>query len=138
MSGAAGYMVIGATVMWVIHAIKIVSYNMFAKNMAYNTRIQYFTKSLEKDAAYYDEHPPTEMASKIAREMNSVENAFGDKFSMIWQGVFSTMFGLGFAFTFGWFLTLLLFAAFPIIGGAFFGYMKSIQGGAQLEMKAYA
>jgi len=83
MAGASKWMVVGALGAWFVTFVRITSFNVFAKNVAHQTRVAYFTACLEKDAAYYDEHPPTEMASKISQEMSSLESGIGDKFSII-------------------------------------------------------
>jgi hypothetical protein len=46
----------------------IIFWAAFADGIAFKLRIEYFRKSLEKDAAFYDENIPTAMASRISKE----------------------------------------------------------------------
>jgi hypothetical protein len=46
--------------------------SIFAENICYKIRIEYFKQVLEKDAAWFDENNPTEMASKISKEVTTI------------------------------------------------------------------
>jgi hypothetical protein len=45
---------------------------VFAENIAFKIRIEYFKSCLEKDAAFYDDNNPTEMSSKISKEVSAI------------------------------------------------------------------
>lgn len=45
---------------------------LFSENIAFKTKIRYFTTCLEKDAAFYDENVPTTMASRISKECSAI------------------------------------------------------------------
>jgi hypothetical protein len=47
-------------------------FSIFAENIAYKIRIDYFRSCLAKDAAFYDDNNPTEMASKISKEVSAI------------------------------------------------------------------
>lgn len=61
-------MIVGA-VMGVASWLQVTLWATFAARIAYKTRMTYFAKTLELDAAYYDENNPNEMSAKIAKEV---------------------------------------------------------------------
>lgn len=65
-------MAVIGVIAWVFSWIQIAFFSVFAENIAFKARVKYFQKALEKDAAYYDEHNPTEMASKISKEISAM------------------------------------------------------------------
>lgn len=75
----------------------------------------YFEKCLEKDTKFYDEHSPTEMASRISKECSAISRGLGEKVGNTITAIASFIFGFGFAFYWGWLLTCILLAGFPII-----------------------
>jgi len=64
-------------VTWVFAWLQTSSWMIVATNVAYKTRIAYFAKCLERDAAFYDKNPPSEMPSKIAKECSAIEQGCG-------------------------------------------------------------
>lgn len=95
----------------------------FAENVGHRTQINYFRQCLEKDAYFYDQQNPTEMASKIAKEMTAMKKGLGSKVGNIGMGVFSFIFGIGFSFYWGWLMTLILMGFMPvmIVSGSLLG-----------------
>ena len=65
-------------------------------------------KCIEKDAEYYDQNNPTEMAARIVKETAAIQRAIGEKFGNIVMSIASFFLGYAFAFYWGWKLTLLL------------------------------
>ena len=53
---------------WAVSWLQVSCYAIFAGQIAYNTRIHYFEKCLEKDATFYDTNNPNEMSAKISKE----------------------------------------------------------------------
>lgn len=95
-------------------------------------------KCIEKDAQYYDLNNPTEMAARIAKETAAIQRAIGEKFGNIVMSAASFFLGYAFAFYWGWKLTLILLACFPVMmcTGTVLGV--SLQGGMIEQLKAYA
>ena len=58
---------------------------LFAERIGFKLKLHYFKCCLEKDAAYYDEHNPTEMASRIAKEVSAMQRAIGEKFGNLYK-----------------------------------------------------
>jgi ABC-type multidrug transport system fused ATPase/permease subunit len=112
-------------------------WSMFAENIAYKTRIEYFRRCLEKDAAFYDENVPTAMASKISKETTAVQRGLGEKVATTLQHMSTFLVGYAFAFTYGWRYTCWLVVAIPVMAsvGALIGAVMS-QGMFE-SMRAY-
>ena len=70
---------------------------------------------MEKDAEWFDDHNPTEMASKIAKETITIFRGSGEKVGMLCCATSGFFLGFVFAFFWGWFYTLILFGMAPII-----------------------
>jgi len=64
-------------VTWIFAWLQTSAWMIVATNVAYKTRIAYFAKCLERDAAFYDENIPSEMPSKIAKECSAIEQGCG-------------------------------------------------------------
>lgn len=113
----AEYMVYMGLFAGTCSSLFIYSLSLFAVNISHKMRIDYFRKSLEKDASYYDEHNPNEVSANIARQIQSIQKGSGDKIGLVVYGVMGFFFGLGVAFYFGWLLSTILLAALPVMGG---------------------
>ena len=99
----------------IFSGLQITLWSIFAQRIAEKTRIAYFRACLHKDAAYYDEHSPAELASKISKEVQVIQRGLGEKPGQILMSVFGFLFGFTFAFYWGWVFTLILLAAFPFL-----------------------
>lgn len=93
---------------------------------------------MRKDAAYYDEHNPTEMASKIAKETAAIQRGTGEKLGNIIMAFTSFLLGFAFAFLWGWLLTCILLAGFPVMAVMGTGMAYAMQDGFKESMRAYA
>lgn len=58
---------------------------------------------------------PTELTSKIGKEMLSVQRALGEKMGMILMTIGMTLSGMGIALAKGWSFSLVILAVFPFI-----------------------
>ena len=114
---------------WLVSWFQITNCALFAERVAFKLKIDYFKSCLEKDAAYYDEHDPTEMTSRISKEVSAIQRGIGEKFGGIIFSVSGFITGYIFAFMWGWILSLILFGGFPVMicTGAVLGI--SVQGG---------
>jgi len=57
---------------FVFGCVMVSVWNNFAEVISFKTRILYFTKCLERDAPFYDEHSAAEMSTKISREVSAI------------------------------------------------------------------
>jgi ATP-binding cassette subfamily B (MDR/TAP) protein 1 len=125
-------------VIWLMSLLMIALSEMYAERLAFTLKIEYFRKCLEKNAAWYDEHNPTEMAAKISKEISAIQRGNGQKVSSYITGIAGFVFGIGLSFYYGWKLTLILMGSMPIL--SIIGMMMgaAMVGGTAEEMKAYA
>ena len=113
-------------------------FDLFAESISFKTKIMYFEKSLEKDATFYDQNNPTEMASRISKECSAIARGLGEKVGHTVYAIASFFFGFAFAFYWGWLLTCILLAGFPIFIGSGISLGVSLQSGFIEAMKSYA
>ncbi len=90
------------------------------------------------DAAFFDEHNQTEMASKIAKECGAIQRGAGEKIGNVFVSLVCFFSSFGFAFIWGWELTLILLLALPVLGGAGGGFAAALTAGKAQEMRVYA
>ena len=114
---------------WLSSCLQIAFMALFAERVAFKVKLDYFKKCIEKDADYYDQNNPTEMAARISKETAAIQRGIGEKFGNIIMSVSSFFLGYAFAFYWGWKLTLILLACFPVMmcTGTVLGI--SVQGG---------
>lgn len=66
------------------------------------------------------------------------QGALSDKIPLVLYVIAMAISGLIIAFVKGWLLTLVLFAAFPVIIGSMYLYMYNVQNKGKKEQKSYA
>ena len=57
---------------WVMSWFQISFSALYAERVAFKVRMEYFRRCIEKDADFYDTHNPTEMASRITKEVSAI------------------------------------------------------------------
>lgn len=112
--------------------------SVYSESVAYKLKVEYFEKALSKDACFYDEQNPTEMASKINKEASAVRRGTSEKIGNIMMSISAFILGYAFAFFYGWKYSLILLAGLPFIGGAGALFGLSMESGTLEQMKAYA
>ena len=110
----------------------------FANRLSFKVKIAYFRSCLEKDAAYYDEFPPTEMPAKIVKETEQIRAGMGDKIGMCFQACSMLCAGFAIAFIMGPQLAGWLMLFFPVFGILGLCFWLSLAGGLREMMKTYA
>ena len=131
-------MVIFSFFIWLASLIQIASLAFFAERISHKAKIFYFTKCIEKDADYYDRHNPTEMASRISKEVSAIQRATGENFGKLMMSFSSVFLGFGFAFFMGWKFTLILMASIPLLICVFLIFGISVRGGILEQYRSYA
>jgi ATP-binding cassette subfamily B (MDR/TAP) protein 1 len=116
-------------VMWGMSWMQVSMWAIFAARISYKTRMIYFTKCLEKDAAFYDVNSPTEMSAKISKEISAIQRGLGEKVGNIIMSIFMFIFGFGLAFVWGWLLSVILMGAIPFIMLTGIGMAMSLETG---------
>lgn len=66
------YMLYFSFFVWVASGIQVSFMALFAERIAFKVKNHYFEKCLEKDADWYDQNNPTEMASRISKECAAI------------------------------------------------------------------
>ena len=123
---------------WAASGLQITMMAMYAERVAHKVKLDYFLKCIEKDADYFDQHNPTEMAARISKETAAMQRGIGEKFGNIVMSFSSFLIGYAFAFYWGWKLTLILLGCLPIMMcvGSLLGI--TLKGGMIEQLKAYA
>lgn len=106
------YVAIGVTA---ASAIYIAALAIFSESVEHRFKIEYFTKALEKDAAFYDVQNPNEMASKINKEAGAVKKGTCEKIGALNLSLASVVLGFAAAFYFGWKYSLVLLGGMPVM-----------------------
>ena len=65
-------MVIVGVISGIFQFLQTAGFQVFSENIAHRIKIEYFRAAISKDAAYYDEHNPNEMATKISKECEAI------------------------------------------------------------------
>lgn len=70
----------------------------FADRLGYSIKIKYMRACLRQDAAFYDEHNPTEFPARIAEESEKIKAGMGDKAQMMIRNTATGVAGFAIAF----------------------------------------
>ena len=90
------------------------------------------------DSYYYEEQNPTEMASKIAKEIAALKRGTGNKVGSAIMAIASFILGIAFSFYWGWLMNVILLGFVPVI--IFLGMLmaSALQSGLTESLKAYS
>lgn len=123
---------------YLVSWFQVSMFAVFSESISFKTRVNYFQACLEKDADFYDRNNPTEMASKISKEISAIQRGTGEKVGSIIQAVAGFILGFVFAFYWGWLLSLILVGALPFMLLVGIAMAASLTVGGSDLMKAYA
>jgi len=124
--------------MWVFSWLQVTLWAIFAQRISYKTRLIYFEKCLNLDAAFYDENNPNEMSAKIAKEISAIQRGLGEKVGNTIMSISMLIFGMLFAFYWGWKLSLILMGTLPFVVFCGIGMAMALESGVVQMMRAYA
>jgi len=104
-------------------ALYISTFSIFSESIQFKLKIEYLKACLKKDAAFYDEQNPNEMASKINKEASAVRRGCSEKIGVVNMSIWMFLLGFVAAFYFGWLYSIILLAGLPFIAltGVLFG-----------------
>lgn len=125
-------------VMWIMSWLQVTLWAIFAQRIAYKTRMVYFAKCLEMDAAFYDSNNPNEMSAKISKEISAIQRGLGEKVGNTIMSISMFFFGFAAAFYFGWKLSLILMGVMPFLMLTGIAMAASLESGVVQMMRAYA
>lgn len=108
------------------------------ESIAFKTQLTYFKQALAQDAYFYEKQNPTEMASKIAKEMAALKKGTGNKVGSATFALASFVLGIAFSFYWGWLMNVILIGFVPVM--IFLGVLMgaALTSGLQESLKAYA
>ena len=89
-------------------------------------RTNYFKAILRQDMAWFDEHDPQQLATKISQKCTTIETAVGDKTALSVSSMSTVFVGIGVGISFGWQLSLVLIAFAPFVVITLDRFMKKI------------
>eukprot|EP00605_Chrysophyceae_sp_TOSAG23-4_P002622 GSChrysophyteH1.ASY1.ANO1.2894.1 assembled CDS len=92
-----------------------------ASRIANNWRVAYLEAVMRQDAVFFDSQTEGSIALTLSEGPVDIQMAISDKFAMCLQGGFQFIAGFAIAFYYGWELTLVIFAACPLL--AFITYL---------------
>lgn len=75
--------------------------------------------------AWYDSIDAGKLASKVAKNISTIENAIGEKVALLISAIFTSGFGIIFAFVHCWELSLFLTGILPLVIYSGFLLMRS-------------
>ena len=132
------YMIYVAGFAFLSSAMYISSFSIFSESVQYHLKIEYMKAALEKDAAFYDEQNPNEMAAKINKEAQAVRRGCSEKVGVVNFSIWMFLLGFAAAFTFGWKYSLILLGGLPAIVCVGIAFGMAMQSGTTGQMKAYS
>lgn len=62
----------------------------------------YYQTLLQQEVAWYDSIDAGKLASKVAKNISTIENAIGEKVGLLISAIFTSSFGIVFAFVHCW------------------------------------
>lgn len=104
----------------------ISSLAVFSESISRNMKIEYFQAALAKDAAFYDEQNPNEMASKINKEAGALQKGTCEKIGSINYSVSGFILSYIVSFYWGWKFSLILTGALPFIAFSGIGWAMAM------------
>ena len=124
-------------VVWVITYVYFVSLVVMAERVGKKTRVHYLHAILKQDIAWFDSMNVPELSARLSKECQAIQKALGEKMGQILLGLGMSFSGLFFAFFRGWIMSLILFAAFPVMLIMMVIVGKAIQSGFRKNLEAY-
>lgn len=121
-----------------IALVQTTALTQFGERIAFKTQITYFKKALEMDSYYYEDHNPTEMASKIAKEIAAIKRGTGTKVGSAIMAIASFVLGIAFSFYWGWLMNVILLGFVPVIVVLGVLMAAALTSGLTEGLKAYS
>lgn len=107
-------MILGSIV-WVLSYFYFTFWSIISEKCGYEFKYRYLQAILRQEADWYDKNDAQELPSKISSECAQIQRATGEKFIMIYNGMFSALGGFVTAFAIGWKYALAALGTFPFL-----------------------
>lgn len=122
---------------WIFSYISYGFLLIFSERMSRKLRVAYLSAILKQESAWFDEINPSELSSRLGKEVQAIQKALGEKMATILLAFAMTVAGLAFAFSKGWSFSLVIMAAMPSMAIVTGILGKVVSGGFHENMKAY-
>lgn len=98
-------------------------FNFVSERQAARIRVEYFEKVMSRDITWFDQHDAASMPTRMASEVQTIQEAIGPKTGQVFVSCTQFVAGLIVGFTQGWELSLVICAMIPVMGlsGVYFG-----------------
>ena len=100
---------------WVTTYLYFTFLVIMSERVGRKTRVAYLRAILQQDISWFDENNATELPSRVTRECATITKALGEKMGQILLSLAMCVAGLSFAFVRGWWMSLILLFAFPVL-----------------------
>ncbi|XP_016958561.2 multidrug resistance protein homolog 49 [Drosophila biarmipes] len=129
---------VGSVVMFLLITIAIDLANRIALNQIGRIRKLFLEAMLRQDIAWYDTSSGSNFASKMTEDLDKLKEGIGEKVVIVTFLEMTFVFGIVFAFVYGWKLTLVVLSCVPFIVAAM-SMVARLQGTlAEKELKSYS
>jgi len=131
------FCIIGA-ITWLCGWISATCITISSNRISNRLRVNYFQKILRQDVGYFDTVSAGELNTRLFEDIRKIAKGIGSPLTMATQGLLQFLGGIIIAFIYGWKMSLVIMATFPII--AFTGYLffTATTRFTNDELKAYA
>jgi ATP-binding cassette subfamily B (MDR/TAP) protein 1 len=131
-------MLIIAVGVFVMGSIWSSLFNSLAVRQANRIRRAYLASVLSKDVSWFDLHEPGIIPSRLAADVDKVENAIAQKAGMALMNSAQALSGIILAFVSGWAVALVVCTGIPFIAASTMFLTKSMANSATSAQKSYA
>ena len=112
-------------------------WNVVGSEQSVRIKNEYYKALIDQEIAWYDEHDPNKIVTKVTTNITHIETATGEKMSLMLTTLVTSLVSIFFAFFKCWQLSLMMMATLPalLITGIFF--FKSLQKNSEREKVSY-
>ncbi|KAK6172116.1 hypothetical protein SNE40_018066 [Patella caerulea] len=132
------YFIIIAVCVFVLGYAQVCFWMTSAERQAHRIRLSFFRNVMRQEIGWFDTHDSGELNSRLADDINKIQDGLGDKMSSSVQWLSAFLAGFIVGFIYGWKLTLVILAISPALVIAA-GIMSKLAASlTSKELKAYA
>ncbi|CDW84334.1 abc transporter [Stylonychia lemnae] len=130
------FAIIGA-VIWVTSYFYYALLVIMSERVGQKTRVAYLRAILQQDISWFDKTNVTELSARLTKECQAIQKALGEKMGTIQLAFAMCLSGLFFAFFRGWWFSLILFFAFPVLFAMTYIITLAMQSGFMQNLRSY-
>jgi ATP-binding cassette subfamily B (MDR/TAP) protein 1 len=123
---------------WICGWISGTCITISSNRMTNRIRVKYFEKILRQDIGYFDTNSPGELNSRLFEDVRKISKGLGEKLTITMQASMQFIGGIAIGFYYGWEMTLVIFAFFPLLAGTGYVLMTITTRFTSQELEAYA